>query len=113
MVGAISVHGTNGIWGVICSAPPTARAPWRRVNGVSGSVTGLFYGDTGQLVAQLIGVATHRLRVHDELRVNMILEAVWGHRVPAKVELEGLDIPEMGALGYPEFVLKPESATTT
>ena len=24
------------------------------------------------------------------------------------VELEGLDIPEMGALGYPEFALKPE-----
>ena len=38
----------------------------------------------------------------------MIIEAVWGHRVAAKVELEGLDIPEMGALGYPEFVLKPE-----
>jgi len=40
--------------------------------------------------------------------LNLIIEAVWGHRVPAKVELEGLDIPEMGALGYPEFELKPE-----
>jgi ammonium transporter, Amt family len=39
----------------------------------------------------------------------MLIEAFWGHRVPAKVELEGLDIPEMGALGYPEFVLKPET----
>ena len=38
----------------------------------------------------------------------MIIEAVWGQRVAAKVELEGLDIPEMGALGYPEFVLKAE-----
>ena len=27
-------------------------------------------------------------------------------RVSAKAELEGLDIPEMGALGYPEFELK-------
>jgi len=27
-----------------------------------------------------------------------------------KVELEGLDIPEMGALGYPEFVIKAETA---
>ena len=26
----------------------------------------------------------------------------------AKAELEGLDIPEMGSLGYPEFVLKAE-----
>jgi Amt family ammonium transporter len=38
----------------------------------------------------------------------MIIEAVWGHRVTAKIELEGLDIPEMGALGYPEFVIKGE-----
>jgi len=40
--------------------------------------------------------------------LNMIIEMVWGHRVTAKVELEGLDMPEMGALGYPEFALKPE-----
>jgi Amt family ammonium transporter len=38
----------------------------------------------------------------------MIVEAFWGHRVSAKTELAGLDIPEMGALGYPEFALKPE-----
>ena len=38
-------------------------------NGVPGSVTGLFYGDAGQLVAQLIGVATlRRLRLHIQLR---------------------------------------------
>ena len=74
-----------------------------------GSVTGLFYGDAGQLVAQLIGVATLIGFVFTfSFVLNMILEVVWGHRVSAKVELEGLDIPEMGALGYPEFVLKPE-----
>jgi Amt family ammonium transporter len=33
-----------------------------------------------------------------------------GHRVSAKVELEGLDLPEMGQLGYPEFELKARSA---
>ena len=27
----------------------------------------------------------------------------------AKAELEGLDIPEMGALGYPEFELKAQN----
>jgi Amt family ammonium transporter len=31
-----------------------------------------------------------------------------GQRVSAKSELEGLDLPEMGALGYPEFELKSE-----
>jgi Amt family ammonium transporter len=81
---------------------------------VPGSVTGLFYGDPGQLVAQLIGVATLVGFVFSfSFALNMIIEAVWGHRVTAKAELEGLDIPEMGALGYPEFVLKPEDATLT
>ena len=30
-----------------------------------------------------------------------------GQRVGAQSELEGLDLPEMGALGYPEFQLVP------
>ena len=75
-----------------------------------GSVTGLFYGDAGQLVAQLIGVATLIGFVFSfSFALNMVIEAVWGHRVVPQVELEGLDIPEMGALGYPEFVLKAEA----
>jgi Amt family ammonium transporter len=111
VVGAISVHGTNGIWGVIsvglfADGKSNFAGAW---NGVPGSVTGLFYGDAGQLVAQLIGVATLVGFVFSfSFVLNMIIEAVWGHRVPPKVELDGLDIPEMGALGYPEFVLKPE-----
>jgi Amt family ammonium transporter len=112
VVGAISVHGTNGIWGVIAvglfaDGKSNFGGAW---NGVSGSVTGLFYGDAGQLVAQLIGAATLIGFVFTmSFVINAIVEAVWGHRVTAKVELEGLDIPEMGALGYPEFVLKPET----
>jgi Amt family ammonium transporter len=111
VVGAISVHGTNGIWGVIsvglfADGKSNYAGAW---NGVNGSVTGLFYGDMGQLVAQLMGVATLIGFVFTmSFVINMILEAVWGQRVTAKVELEGLDIPEMGAYGYPEFVLKPE-----
>src|SRR5204863_3897296 len=111
VVGAISVHGANGIWGVIsvglfADGRSNYAGAW---NGVPGSVTGLFYGDAGQLVAQLIGVATLVGFVFTfSFVMNMILEAVWGHRVSAKIELEGLDIPEMGALGYPEFVIKGE-----
>jgi Amt family ammonium transporter len=112
VVGAISVHGTNGLWGVIAvglfaDGKSNYAGAW---NGVNGSVTGLFYGDAGQLVAQLIGVATLVGFVFTfSFVVNLIIEAAWGHRVTAKVELEGLDIPEMGALGYPEFVLKGET----
>ena len=111
VVGAISVHGTNGLWGVIsvglfADGKGNYAGAW---NGVPGSVTGLFYGDGGQLVAQLIGVATLVGFVFTfSFVLNMIIEAFWGHRVSAKTELEGLDIPEMGALGYPEFALKPE-----
>ena len=40
---------------------------------------------------------------------NWIIDAVVGQRVSAKAELEGLDLPEMGALCYPEFEIKATS----
>ena len=80
-------------------------------NGVTGNVTGLFYGDASQLVAQLIGVATLVGLVFTMVFVvNLAIDAVVGQRVGAKAELEGLDLPEMGQLGYPEFELKSQHA---
>jgi Amt family ammonium transporter len=108
-VGAISVHGTNGLWGVIsvglfADGKSNYGGSW---NGVTGSVTGLFYGDASQLVAQLIGVVTLVGFVFSfSYAVNLIIDACVGQRVSAKAELEGLDLPEMGQLGYPEFELK-------
>jgi Amt family ammonium transporter len=67
----------------------------------------LFYGDASQLVAQLVGVATLIGFVFSfSFALNWVLEILVGQRVSAESELEGLDIPEMGALGYPEFVYK-------
>jgi Amt family ammonium transporter len=112
-VGAISVHGTNGLWGVIsvglfADGKSNYGGSW---GGVNGNVTGLFYGDAGQLVAQLIGVCTLVGFVFTfSFVANWIIDAVVGQRVAAKVELEGLDMPEMGALGYPEFELKASAA---
>jgi Amt family ammonium transporter len=111
-VGAISVHGTNGLWGVISVGLfADGKSNYGgSFNGVTGSVTGLFYGDPGQLVAQLIGVATLIGFVFSlSFIFNVIVDWMIGQRVSAKAELEGLDIPEMGALGYPEFVLKGEA----
>jgi Amt family ammonium transporter len=108
-VGAISVHGANGLWGVIsvglfADGKSNFGGSW---NGVSGSVTGLFYGDASQLVAQLIGVSALLGVVFVATFVlNMLVDLLVGQRVSAKAELEGLDLPEMGALGYPEFELK-------
>ena len=110
-VGAVSVHGTNGIWGVIslglfADGKSNYGGSW---NAVPGNVTGLFYGDPGQLVAQLIGVAT-LLGVVFTLGFvfNLLIDWCVGQRVAPHVELEGLDIPEMGALCYPDFVLKTD-----
>jgi Amt family ammonium transporter len=113
-VGAISVHGTNGLWGVIsvglfADGKSNYGGSW---NGVNGSVTGLFYGDPGQLVAQLIGVATLVGFVFAfSFVVNFVVDILVGQRVSAKNELAGLDIPEMGALCYPEFEIKTASVS--
>lgn len=115
-VGAVSVHGVCGIWGVIsvglfADGTSNYGGAW---NGVNGSVTGLFYGDPSQLVAQLIGVATLIGFVFTfSFILNWVLELLMGHRVSAESELAGLDLPEMGALGFPEFVFKPEPAFLT
>ncbi|MBI1884035.1 MAG: ammonium transporter [Chlamydiae bacterium] len=110
-VGAMSVHGVNGLWGVIAvglfaDGRSNYGGSW---NGVSGGVKGLFYGDAGQLVAQLIGVATLVGIIFTLSFVwNWLVDVVVGQRSSAQAEMEGLDIPEMGALCYPDFQLKAE-----
>jgi Amt family ammonium transporter len=108
-VGAVSVHGTNGLWGVIsvglfADGKSNYGGSW---NGVNGSVTGLFYGDAGQLVAQLLGVAALIGFVFVLSFVfYLLVDFTIGQRVSVETEMEGLDVPEMGALCYPEFELK-------
>jgi Amt family ammonium transporter len=110
-VGAISVHGTCGLWGVLsvglfADGTSNYGGAW---NGVTGSVTGLFYGDASQLVAQLVGIATLVGFVFTfSFVLNWILDIIVGQRVSIETEVAGLDLPEMGQLGYPEFVFVPE-----
>jgi ammonium transporter, Amt family len=110
-VGAISVHGACGLWGVLsvglfADGTSNYGGAW---NGVSGSVTGLFYGDASQLVAQLVGISTLLGFVFGfSYALNWVLDIFLGHRVSAETEVSGLDLPEMGQLGYPEFVFAPE-----
>ena len=40
--------------------------------------------------------------------LNWALDIILGQRVSAETEVAGLDLPEMGQLGYPEFVFRPE-----
>jgi Amt family ammonium transporter len=110
-VGAISVHGVCGTWGVLSVglfADGTANygGGW---NGVTGSVHGLFYGDPGQLVAQLIGAVTCFVYVWGLSYIFFrIVDRVLGMRVTPAVELAGVDIPEMGMIPYPEDWGAPE-----
>jgi Amt family ammonium transporter len=114
-VGAISVHGVNGAWGLLSVglfSDGTYGAGWNGVGateylGKAGrGVTGLFYGDSSQLVAQAVEVVVG-------LTWNVVVGGIvfyaigkflGSNRVSAQVEIAGLDIPEMGAAGYPEFV---------
>ena len=107
-VGAIAVHGVNGAWGVLSLglfADGTYGDGW---NGVPGTVRGLFYGDASQLMAQCIGMVTCFVWVFVMFYAFFkVIDAVMGNRVSAEVELEGLDMAEMGALAYPDFATTP------
>ena len=113
-VGAISVHGVNGAWGLIAVglfSDGSYGQGWNGVGatdylGVAGrGVTGIFYGDSKQLVAQLIevvvGVGWNV--IVGGIAFYLVGKVVGGNRVSAEVEIAGLDMPEMGTLAYPDF----------
>ena len=64
-------------------------------------VKGLFFGDPSQLVAQIIGwCCLLRLCLWYLVGLLSLYKKLFGLRVSAETELKGLDIPEMGSLGY-------------
>lgn len=102
-VGAISVHGVNGFWGLISLGLFADGKYGDGLNGVAGNVTGLFFGDASQLIAQLVAIAVLLIYGFGLAFVfYKVLDKVWGLRVSPEDELEGLDIPEMGVLAYPD-----------
>jgi Amt family ammonium transporter len=117
-VGAISVHGVNGLWGVLAVglfADGTYGQGWNGVGateylGTTGAalkgVTGLFYGDSTQIVAQAFEAVTGIVWnvVVGGVAFWVVGKLFGSNRVPAEVEIAGLDVPEMGVPGYPEFV---------
>jgi Amt family ammonium transporter len=117
-VGAISVHGVNGLWGVLSVgifATGQYGAGWNGVvresmvkaYGADG-VRGLLYGDFSQFIMQGIDCAVVAvfgfLMAYVWFKLSDLITPI---RVPRDVELEGLDAPEMGTLGYPDFQIHP------
>ena len=84
--GAVSVHVAAGLWGLFAA--------------------GLFAPQPGQLVAQLVGIAT-LLGVF--LPLVYLLFWVLNRFVPFRVDLDGerigMDLHELGGGAYPEFVI--------
>jgi Amt family ammonium transporter len=100
-VGAIAVHGCNGVWGIIALGLFSNGSYGEGLNGVPGTVKGLFYGDSGQLVASLIGIGANIAYVGTMAGLSfMLIGKLMGNRVSPDVELAGLDVPEMGVDGY-------------
>ena len=83
-VGAISVHGVVGVWGVLAVLLSNSDAT------LGGQLAGL-----GAIFVFVFGVS---------LIVWAILKAVVGIRVDEEDEFSGLDMAECGMEAYPEFV---------
>ena len=99
-VGAVSVHMANGIWGTL--------AVGLFSNGEDGVMTGLFYGGGAKLLGvQALGI----LAIDAYVLIVMFIvfkaiDAVIGLRVPAQVEIDGLDLHEHGlASAYSGFAI--------
>ncbi|HEX4354767.1 MAG TPA: hypothetical protein VHZ95_17675, partial [Polyangiales bacterium] len=100
-VGAISVHGVCGAFGVISLGIFADGSYGEGLNGVPGNVTGLLYGDPGQLLAALVGVGVNLMWVGTSAALTfMLIDRLVGNRVSREAELRGLDLSEMGMEGY-------------
>ena len=90
--GAVSVHAIAGVWGLFSVA--------------ALSDAGAQNGSHGQWLAQLVGVATLLGFVLPlTYSLNWLLNAVYRQRVDLEGESRGMDLHELGAGAYPEFVV--------
>ncbi len=108
-VGAIAVHGIGGTFGVICVglfANGVYGNGWNLAVDDDGNpipLKGVFYGEFGQLGAQLVGVLVIWTVIFGIAFGFFKLQNKFtkgGIRVTEDVEISGLDIPEMGVAAY-------------
>ena len=96
-VGAISVHGVTGLWGLLAVAI--------FANDPTGEVVGLVGGSPALLAPQLVSiVVVAAWALGTGFALFYLLKFTMGVRVSAAEEAEGLDISEHGIQTYPEAV---------
>ncbi len=103
--GSVSAHAMGGLWGVLSvgifaemspPAPGTASEP----------------AHPGQWLAQLVGIATLIGFVLPlTYCLNWLINRVYRQRVPAEGERQGMDLYELGAGAYPEFITHNDEFT--
>ena len=91
--GAISVHVLGGLWGILSV-------------GLFGRVSGgTLHRDAGQWLAQLVGISTLLgLVLPLTYSLNWLLNRLYPQRVAVEGERQGMDLHELGAGAYPDFM---------
>ena len=91
--GAISVHALGGVWGIFAV-------------GLFAQLPG---GSAGQLLAQIVGIATLiGFVLPTTYGLNWLLNRFCPQRAAADGEGQGMDLHELGADAYPDFVTHTE-----
>jgi Amt family ammonium transporter len=107
--GSVSVHAVAGIWGLLALGMfGQFQRPFLPVVSIAGNAlpsaaSGIA---SGQWLAQLIGVATLLGFVLPlTYAANRLLNRFYPFRVSVEGERQGMDLHELGAGAYPEFVI--------
>ena len=103
-IGAVAVHGMSGVWGTLATG--LFAVPLLAKNLETGTGGLVYTGSFHQLGQQAIGlVAVGAFSFATSYGCLWLLNKLWGIRVPAEVEIQGLDVHEHGMWGYPEFYI--------
>jgi ammonium transporter, Amt family len=105
--GSVSAHAMGGLWGVLSVGMfAQIAAPAMNVAGKPAS------GGTGQWLAQVVGIATLiGFILPLTYALNWLLDRVYSQRVATEGERQGMDLYELGAGAYPEFIVHNEEFT--
>jgi Amt family ammonium transporter len=101
-IGAVAVHGMAGVWGTLATG--LFAAPSLAATLATGRGGLLYTGDPHQLGVQALGLVSVGLFTFTaSFAVLWAMNQLWGIRVEARSEVDGLDLAEHGTWGYPEF----------